>query len=233
MAGKINDLTGVQLGSLTATGLSHKGPDGTAFWKFLCKCGKLHVVRGNTAKHQASKGDPEIPSCGCVELARKTKHGFRKAKDTHPVYRAYRGMMDRCYTSGAPSYKWYGEQGVTVCEEWKGQPEVFIKWSIENGWKPHLHIDKDVLCKAFNIEPHVYSPSTCLWVSAKINVGFATNRDNYGSHPNVKLSHADVREMLYLYSSGEITNRSELARFYKVTPSSIGRLIRLFHEGAV
>jgi hypothetical protein len=227
MSGHIKDLTGLRFGSLTAVEPTHKGPDGTVFWNFLCICGKQHVVRGNTAKHQASKGDPEIPSCGCVELRRKTKHGFRHLNNTHPAYRSYRGMMSRCYDPQVPEYRWYGAKGVIVCDTWKGHPGVFVEWSLANGWAPRLHIDKDILCNALKIEPHFYSPATCQWVTAKVNVGFATNRDNFGKHPNVRLSHADVEEILRLYYSGEIRNHSEISRKYSIDPSSVSRLIRL------
>ena len=232
MTGKAKDLTGFRFGSLTAIEPDHKGPDGTVFWKFVCVCGKGHIARGNTIRHIASKGDPEIPSCGCMELSRKTRHGFRKLRDTHPTYRAYRGMMGRCYAPKDTGYPWYGAVGVTVCEEWRGHPDVFVKWSLTNGWAPKLHIDKDILCKALKIKPHIYSPTTCQWVSAKINVGFATNRDNYGNHPNVRLSHDKVAEILQRYYSGEITNQSELARMYGVDNTSVSRLIRLSRERA-
>lgn len=233
MAGKPKDLTGQRFGSLIAIEPSHKGPDGTVYWKYVCACGKQHVARGNTIRHQAAKGDPEIPSCGCVELARKTRHGFRKVNNTHPTYRSYNGIMGRCYDPRDNAYKWYGAIGVTVCDEWRGHPDVFVEWSLANGWEPGKHIDKDILCEKLGINPHIYSPSTCQWVTAKINVGFATNRDNYGKHPNVRLSHEDVDQILQLYFSGELTNQSELARRFGVASSSISRLIKLAREGAV
>ena len=227
MIGRIKDLTGQTFGSLTALKVSRKGADGTAYWEFKCRCGKTHIARGNVITHQAKKNDPDIPSCGCVELSRKTKHGYRKVKETHTAYRAYRGIMSRCYNSNDTGFHWYGAVGVTICQEWKDNPEAFVEWSLANGWKKGLHIDKDILCEQLGISPHIYSPSTCQWVTPKVNVGFATNRDNYGKHPNVKLSHEEVAEILNLFNSGQITNRSELARMYKVDPSSICKLIRL------
>lgn len=230
---RTKDITGTQFGSLTAIGVSHIGPNRLAYWKYQCKCGATHVARANTITHQTKKhNDPELPSCGCVELARKTKHGFRKANNTHPAYKAYGGMMTRCYNPNIEGYQWYGAVGVTVCDEWKGDPAAFVEWAIQNGWQPGLHIDKDILCEEAGISPHVYSPNTCQWVTAKVNVGFATNRDNHGKHPNIKLSHLEVAELLDSYFSGECEIQKELAQRYGVTPSTVKRLIDMA-KGAV
>lgn len=228
----VKDISGKQFGSLTAIEYSHSNTNGLAFWRYRCVCGNLHTARANTVTYTSKKkGDPELPSCGCVELRRKTRHGFRKAKDTHPAYKAYRGMMSRCYNPKSPGYKWYGAVGVTVCDEWRDNPEAFVKWAIENGWAKRLHIDKDIFCKKLGIFPHIYSPETCQWVTAKVSVGTATDRTNYGKHPNVRLSQEDVDEILHKFFSGEETNMSELARQYGfLSPSSVHRLVKLERE---
>lgn len=223
------DITGQRFGSLVAIQFAYSGKNYLSYWIYQCDCGNKHVARANTVKHQTKKGDPELPSCGCVELARKTKHGFRKAEDTHPAYRAYRGMMNRCYNLNSSGYQWYGAVGVTVCDEWKDNPEAFVKWSIENGWSEGLHIDKDIICNAKGISPHIYSPDTCIWTTAKKNVGEATNRKNFGKHPNIKLSQAQVAEILYRYANEDIT-QMELAQQYDVGRSTIWRLIKLSQE---
>ena len=227
---RAKDITGMQFGSLTA--LSPVSKQGSmVVWEYRCACGKLHEARANTVTYLAKKGDTEVPSCGCIELARKTKHGFRTAKNTHPAYRAYRGMMSRCYLASDSNYKWYGAVGVTVCDEWKGNPEAFVKWALDNGWKKGMHVDKDILSDAKQIHPHIYSPETCQWVSAKKNVGYATNRDNFGKHPNVRLSHQQVEELLELFNSGEETNTARLAeRVNLKSRNSVYRLIKLHRD---
>ncbi len=229
---RYKDITGMTFGSLTAVRLSHINKARLAFWLFSCKCGKEHIARANTVTYVAKKrNDPELPSCGCVELSRKTRHGYRKASDTHPLYRVRKHILDRCYNANCPQYVWYGGKGVTVCDEWVNDPAAFIEWSMQNGWQPGMHIDKDILCKQLNIYPHVYSPETCQFVTPKVNVGFATNRANYGKHPNVRLSQESVNELLTKYFSGEETNQSELARQYGLkSPSSVSRLIKLARE---
>lgn len=233
LGNRCKDITGLKFGSLIAVSFSYV-KNRQAFWNYKCDCGRLHTARANTVTHIAQKkNDPQLPSCGCVELARKTKHGYRKAKETHPAYRAYRGIMSRCYDSNDKGYQWYGAKGVTICEEWLNNPSAFVEWSINNGWSKGLHIDKDILCKAKGITPHIYSPDTCQWVTPQTNVSDVTNRTNFGKHPNIKLSQKQVDEILYLYFSGKETNQSELARMYGLkSPSSIGRLIRLAKAAA-
>jgi len=228
---RTKDITNQAFGSLTATRLMFV-KNRMAYWEYKCKCGKNHVARANTVAYQAKiKNDPELPSCGCVELARKTHHGFRKAKDTHPAYKAYRGMMDRCYNENTSNKEWYLDKGVTVCDEWRGNPKAFVEWAISSGWKPGLHLDKDILSNEFGISPPIYSPQTCQWVTPKVNVGYATNRDNYGKHPNVKLSHEEVATILGKYFM-ENTPQTELAEMFGVTPSTVNRLVRIA-KGAV
>ena len=227
MVSRIKDITGIKFGSLTAIKVAYV-KNRAAYWEYSCVCGKTHIARANNVAHRAtSQNDPELPSCGCIEVARKTKHGFRKANDRHPAYRSYRGMMSRCYNPNDNGYKWYGALGVTVADCWKDNPEAFVKWSLENGWAKNLHIDKDIKCKAMGIYPHIYSPDTCTWTTAKINIAESANRTNYGKHPNIKLSQEEVDEILHLYFSGEVTNQSELARMYGLSQSSIRRLIQL------
>ena len=143
------------------------------------------------------------------------------------AYDTWKDLIRRCYSEKhqkkLPTYI-----GVTVCDEWKDNPEAFVKWSLDNGWQKGLHIDKDILSEAKNIHPHVYSPETCQWVTPKKNVGFATNRDNYGKHPNVRLSHEEVAEIIRLYMSGEVTDRTTLMEMFNLkSTSSISRLIKL------
>ena len=227
MSKHCKDLTGQQFGSLTAIRLSHVGSNNLAYWEYQCACGNPHTARANTVSHQAKKNpNPLLPSCGCMELKLKTKHGYRHKHNTHPLYRIYKGIMDRCYNSNLESYRWYGAIGVTICDEWKGNPKAFIEWGLANGYAPGLHIDKDILCDAKGIEPHVYSPSTCQFITAKANVGYATNRSNYGSHSNVKLSSEQVEEILHKYNVEGIKGPT-LAEQYSVGTSTIYRILRL------
>ena len=229
------DITNQKFGSLTAVEFSHKDSVGNQYWVYRCQCGKLHTARANVVKYRAKKAtdanDYEIPSCGCIEKQRKTKHGYRSVKNTHPLYKVWNSMKNRCYCTTLEEYKWYGAVGVSVCEEWLNSPEKFIEWGLANGYKKGLHLDKDILCNQKGIHPHIYSPETCQWVTPQRNVSEATSRKNYGKHPNVRLSQKQVDEILNYYFSSEITNMAELARMYGLkSNSSILRLVKIEKE---
>lgn len=75
-------------------------------WKCICDCGNHalinsgSLVTGNTA------------SCGCI--VPNFKHGgWNKSS-----YNTWRAMMRRCYNKTDKDYKKYGEQGISVSEEW-------------------------------------------------------------------------------------------------------------------
>jgi len=97
-----------------------------------------------------------------------TKHGYTG----HPIHNTWRGMIDRCYKPSCQRYTDYGGKGITICQEWLNSFETFKDWSLNNGWEKGLQIDKDKLCYELQISPKIYSPNTCLWVTAKTNVKY-------------------------------------------------------------
>ena len=45
--------------------------------------------------------------------------GYLDGESTNSfLYRRWKGMLDRCYDKNDKDYKWYGEKGVKVCDEW-------------------------------------------------------------------------------------------------------------------
>lgn len=224
---RVKNIKGQVFGSLTALHYSHSS-NRQAYWVYQCVCGKQLTARGNTITYEAKKGNPLFPSCGCQDAIQKTKHGFRKATNTHPLYRVYRGMMTRCYDENSKGYPAYGGKGVTVCDEWKDNPAAFIEWGLNNGWTKGLTIDKDIICMKLGINPRIYSPHTCQFIPKKVNSSLSSKRSNYGNHPNIRLSQDEVNDLLHLYFTGQETNQSELARLFGYkSPSSVGRLIKL------
>ena len=77
------------------------------------------------------------------------------------IYNIYRGIKNRCFNKNDYHYKWYGEKGITICDEWLNNYKSFEIWSLENGYQDNLSIDR--IDNNGN-----YEPSNCRWVSHKI-----------------------------------------------------------------
>ena len=71
-------------------------------------------------------------------------------------------MKARCYNSNKKDYRWYGANGIQVCQEWLNNPQAFEMWAIENGYADNLTIDRID-------ENKNYCPDNCRWVTAGEN----------------------------------------------------------------
>lgn len=102
-------------------------------------------------------------SCGCIRDERTKKANTKYFPVIEDVYSSWLSMMRRCYKPEYIHYKYYGGKGVHVCKEWHDY-QNFLNWSLLNGWKDGLEIDKDIKGNGL-----LYSPETCLWVTKKQN----------------------------------------------------------------
>ena len=94
-------------------------------------------------------------SCGCQKhdsLVQRNKDNATHGLRNHPLYRIYRGMLNRCNDQ---DNKYYGGRGVTVCKEWISSVVPFFVWMISNGWEQGKVIHR----KDSNLG---YSPDNCL-----------------------------------------------------------------------
>ena len=89
----------------------------------------------------------------CCDLCHRSKktHGQSRTK----LYRVYYSMLQRCINPKATGYDRYGGRGISVCEEWQDF-KVFNEWSLANGYKEGLTIDR-------NNNDGNYEPSNCSW----------------------------------------------------------------------
>lgn len=229
------DITGLRFGSLIAIHYCYTRK-GLAYWLYKCDCGKEHIARANTITYEAKKAtSPNLPSCGCVELANKTKHGYRKVKDTHPLYRAYRGIMSRCYNLKDPNYIFYGLKGVTICDEWKGNPVAFIEWGLANGWKKGLTIDKDILCQKYNIYPQIYSPKTCMFIDMASNTRYSRGRHRKGIDKRIRIDWNDCKDLYnrflnHTYPSDNQFHIAMMKEYNVKSTSAISKAIKSYQK---
>jgi hypothetical protein len=151
------DLTKQRFGRLTVLYEVYSNGDKRIKWHCVCDCGNKVDVTSSHLRNGDSK------SCGCYNLEKITKHGYSKnSKDTHPIYRVWRDIKQRCYNKNNKGYKNYGGRGISMCEEWLNNPKEFIEWCLANGWKQGLEIDR------INNDGN-YEPVNCRFVTSREN----------------------------------------------------------------
>lgn len=150
MPAKRFNATGMKFGRLTGVKVA-KIIGGRIYWDFLCDCGKVVMYRLDSVRHETTK------SCGCYKnelwMNTITKHGSSQSMDSS--YRSWQHMKARCYNSNDPSYKYYGERGIIVCDKWLNDYNAF---DLDMGPKPTPEHTIDRINNDGN-----YEPGNCKW----------------------------------------------------------------------
>lgn len=152
--------TGEKYGRLTAIKIDHKDKSNRYHWLCECECGNYTVVAGDALTKGLTR------SCGCLLDEQRHKKGVEANRTKHGmcgtrIHRIWKVMKNRCYNKNTEDYqKWYGSRGITVCDEWKNDFMSFYKWSMDNGYRDDLTIDR------VNANGN-YEPSNCRWVDWK------------------------------------------------------------------
>lgn len=150
---KFIDLTGQRFGRLVAIKRATNIKKRT-MWECKCDCGRTKVVDAHSLRLGHTK------SCGCLGLEMlekgRTKHGLYKTK----LYGHFEKMIDRCENKNHNNYKNYGGRGIAICDEWRHNFKAFYDWSMTNGFREGLSIDRIDNDKG-------YSPDNCRWATQK------------------------------------------------------------------
>ena len=94
------------------------------------------------------------------------KHGLKRTR----LFSIWSNMKSRCYNQNIKSYSHYGARGITMCDEWKNDFKSFYDWSMSNGYKDDLTIDR------IDVNGN-YEPSNCRWATIKEqSLNKSTNR---------------------------------------------------------
>jgi hypothetical protein len=167
-------------------------------------CGKHFKAQTRSVK------DGKTKSCGCLKKTTLLTHGLSK----HRLYDVWIAMRRRCYDKKFISYKYYGGQGITVCDEWRNDFMAFYNWSMANGYEKVLQIDR--------IDSYGnYCPDNCRWITqTQNNQNKKLKVNNTSGYTGVVKSHGGPRWQAQIkwnkgqYSLGCYETREEAALAY-------------------
>ena len=151
--------------------ISHRKSDGRAYKRkriyFPCKCdcGVEKLIP------EGGMYDNRVQSCGCLKKAMylsNRRHNTSYHSWSTRLYLIWKQMIRRCHNSKSPNRIYYHDRGIKVCDEWSDDFSAFERWSLENGYREDLQIDR------IDVNGN-YEPSNCRWITAREN---SCNRRN-------------------------------------------------------
>ena len=150
-----------------------------------CVCGTIKKVRKDGLTSGSTK------SCGCKNK-RNSTHNKSKTK----LYYAHQDIKSRCYNPKNKFFKDYGGRGIKVCDEWIKDFEMFYEWSIKNGFRKGLSIDRID-------NDGDYSPENCRWVDMRTQ--------NRNKKSNVYVTYKGKTQLLVDWANEKGMNRGTLS----------------------
>jgi len=99
----------------------------------------------------------------------KNDHGLT----SHPLYRKWDSIKQRCTNPNTDYYHLYGGRGIKMSKKWRNDFQAFYDWCIENGWKEGLQIDRIDNDRGYN-------PNNCRFITSRENT--LNRRDRYSTN---------------------------------------------------
>lgn len=184
-----SDLIGRKFGRLTILETFKK--NNRRYCKCICDCGNYTEVSLSNILYNSTK------SCGCLQRETSkeanTKHGYNK----HKLYQIWSSMVKRCENKKNKAYKNYGERGIKICDEWRKNPEVFIKWGLSKNWNDDMTIDR------IDVNGN-YCPENCRFSDRHIqSVNQNIRKDNCSGYKGVKWNKINKKWQSYINVNGK------------------------------
>lgn len=151
-----------------------------------------------------------LKSCGCKkkEFLKLRKNHLIHGESKTSLYSVWSTIKQRVFNSKVIGYKDYGGRGITICPEWTESYVEFRDWALSNGYAEGLEIDR--------IETNGnYEPSNCQWI---------TRTENAQKTRGTKLKPKDIKEMKYLYTTENYTQK-ELSIKYNISCKHINSIL--------